>query len=385
MTNNQDDVTEPPDSLLVPGLDGTSPSGFLAALGTLQTLTEANRPKRITLAWQRHECSWVPAFRGIGSEKSAIAAALAEHLKCPFRPDQQKDLEREVTEVAFQSKKQQLKKASEALKKRGLRGNQRKEADETELGPIRAELDTLRLNWLAALRQAVPSLELSLGEHLNASREKLRADTIGCLENATLASRCAIDLFAAFGSDACTQPNSEQMQATPFCFITGSGHQYFLDTVRQLTQRVDAQRLEAALFSRIEPSDETLSMRWDPQEDRRYAVMWSDPTASGNKATTNWAINLLAYRGLQLCTSLPTSRDLRTTGWLSEPEPRWRWPIWQQGLTLDVVRSTLSHPLLINNNPSRGLVSAIGVVALYQASRVQVGKYINFTPANQIA
>jgi len=385
MSNSQTDMAQLGDGVLLWGLDGTNPLGFLAALGTLQTLSQADSTKAVTLAWQNQDCCWVPVLHDIAGGKGSIAAAIAKYLNCPFRPNQQKDYEREVTEKTFQAKRNQLKKETEALKRQGLRGNQRKEADEKKLGPIRTELNSLRLQWLAALREAVPSPELSLGEHLNASCEKLRVDMIACLENATLENRAAIDLFAGFGSDSCNQPNSNRMQATPFCFITGSGHQNFLDTVRQLMEQVDAQRIEQALFSRTKPSDERLSMRWDPQEDRRYAGMWSDPTASGNKATTNWAINLLAYRGLQLCTSVPTFRSLQTTGWLFDPEPGWRWPIWQEGLTLDVVRSILSHPLLMNSQPSRELVSAIGVIALYQASRVQVGKYINFTPAYQIA
>jgi hypothetical protein len=388
MSNNQDNVPQSRGVLLC-GLDGTNPLGFLAALGTLQVLTEANRKTTVTLAWQRHDCSWVPAICGIGGEKSTIAAAIAQHLSCPFRPDQQKDQKRAATQLAHEAKKKQLMQAFESLKKRRLRGNERKEAQEREIGPIRQELAGLRCQWLAALRESVPSLEISLGKHLNARCDELRDTILASLEEAISADRAAIDLFAAFGSDACAQAKTDQMQATPFCFITGSGHQYFLDTVRQLMEQVNAQRLEEALFSRTEPSDERLSMRWDPQEDRRYAVMWSNPTASDNKAKTNWATNLLGYRGLQLCSSVPTTRELRTTGWYTDPEPAWRWPIWQQGLPVDVVRSTLSHPFLMNSSPSRGLLSAIGVVALYQASRVQVGNpplhKINFTPAHQIA
>jgi hypothetical protein len=368
------------------GLNGANPLGFLAALGTLQAVSEANPDQSVTLAWQSSDCSWFPVIGGVGTGDFRLAPAVAEQVRCPFRPDERREQERSAAQQAHEAKKQQLKQAMELLKKKALRGNQRKEAEEKELVPIRQELAALRWQWLAALRQSVASLEISLGKHLDASRDELRATMLAALEDGTSANRAALDLLAAFGSDACPQPKRDnQMQPTPFCFITGAGHQYFLDTARQLMKEVDARRIEEALFGPTDCSDERLSMRWDPEEDRRYAIMWSDPTSSDNKATTNWALNLLAYRGLQLCTSVPTSKGLRTAGWSFEPELTWRWPIWRQGLTLDVVRSALVHPLLMESNTSRSSLSAIGVVALYEATRVQVGKYINFTPARQIA
>ncbi|MDE2507548.1 MAG: hypothetical protein KGM43_10070, partial [Planctomycetota bacterium] len=154
-----------------------------------------------------------------------------------------------------------------------------------------------------------------MGKHLNATDVEFRDASLRALESAGLGQREVVDFFASFGSDACCLKESTQMQPTPFCFITGSGHQYFLDTVRQLTTNLEAARFESALGRECEPDDEKLSMRWDPQEDRRYAHMWSDPTASGNRAKTNWALNLLAYRGLLLTPSVPTSNGLRTTGW----------------------------------------------------------------------
>src|SRR6185437_6502311 len=226
------------------------------------------------------------------------------------------------------------------------------------------------------------------GKHLSASCAELRENLLIGLEEASEAARTAIDMLSAFGSDVCSTGKTGQMQATPFCFITGSGHQYFLDTARQLMEKVDAERLELALFSRVEPSDETLSMRWNPQEDRRYAVMWSDP-GKVDKPKTNWATNLLAYRGLKLFSSAPCFRGLRTTGWRFDPEPTWRWPIWTHGLSIEVTRSLLSHPLLVGQAPKRNLLSALGVAALFESSRVQVGNpplhKVNFTPAYQVA
>jgi len=377
------------DGLLLPGLDGTNPLGFLAALGVLQLLTAEHKSHEVMMSWSSKEGVWNPVLYGVGQDRESVAAALAKHLKCPFTPSKKADCERVKRQEAFDKKKSERKKAADELKQQGLRGNERKAAENEKLGPIDESLTKLRSKWLAALRRCVPSLELSLGKHLNATCTELREHMILALDEASQHERHILDLYAAFGSDVCSQDKSDQMLATKFCFITGSGHQYFLDTVRQLIENVTADRIEGALFTQVEPQDEKCSMRWDPQEDRRYAVMWSDPTASGNKAKTNWAKNLLAYFGLQLLPSVPRSQGLFTTGW-SENEPlAWNWPIWTGLMSSWVIRSLLSHPLMTEESGNREALGSLGVAAVYQSIRVQVGNpplhKVNFTPSQRVA
>jgi hypothetical protein len=376
------------DGLLLPGLDGTNPLGFLAALGVLQTLTAVKQPCKVTLSWSSNQGVWNPIIYGIGHDQKSLSESLAKHLRCPFPPNAEADLKRETTQKAYDEKKSERKKAADELKKLGLRGEKRKDAEEKKLGLIDKELTKLRSEWLAALRNSVPSLELSLGKHLNATCSELREHMCLALAVASNSEREVLDLYAAFGSDVCSQEKSDQMQATSFCFTTGSGHQYFLDTVRQLVEKVTAERLEKALFSHTEPQDEKCSMRWDPQEDRRYAVMWSDPTASDNKAKTNWALNLLAYRGLQCVPSVPRADGLRTVGWQTYEEPAWNWPIWTQPISSNVVRSLLSHPFLTQINTDRRAMTGLGIVAIYQSIRLQVGNpplhKVNFAPSRRV-
>jgi hypothetical protein len=375
--------------LLLPGLDGTNPLGFLAALGVLQTLTAAHHPCKVMVSWSSNQGVWNPVIYGIDQDRKSVSESLAKQLKCPFTANPEADSKREKTQEAYDNKKKERKKAADELKKQGLRGNERKIAEETKLGPIDRELSNIRLQWLNALRECVPSLEISLGKHLNATCGELREHMVLSIAEASHRARDVVDLYAAFGSDVCSQEKSDQMQATNFCFITGSGHQYFLDTVRQLVEKVTATRLEEALFTPVEFQDETCSMRWDPQEDRRYAMMWRDPTASDNKAKTNWALNLLAYGGLQCLPSVPRAKGLQTVGWLADDEPAWNWPIWAKRIPSSVVRSLLSHPFLTQNKADRDAMSAIGVVAIYQSTRVQVGNpplhKVNFTPSRRVA
>ncbi len=379
----------PNDGLLLPGLDGTNPLGFLAALGVLQTLTAAHNPCKVTLSWSSNQGVWNPVIHGICQDKKSVSESLAKQLKCPFKPNPEADANREKTQEAYDKKKAERKKAADELKRQGLRGSDRRIAEETKLAPIDRDLCELRQRWLTALRDCVPSLELSLGKHLNATCSELREHMGLAMADASHRERDILDLYAAFGSDVCSQDKSDQMQATSFCFITGSGHQYFLDTVRQLVEKATADRIKEAVFAQVEPQDETCSMRWDPQEDRRYAVMWSDPTASGNKAKTNWAQNLLAYRGLLCLPSVPGAKGLQTVGWLTDEEPAWNWPIWAGRISSRVVRSLLSHPFLTQTNTDRGTMSDLGIVAVYRSIRVQVGNpplhKVNFTPSRRIA
>jgi hypothetical protein len=377
------------DGLLLPGIDGANPLGFLAALGVLQILSTERKPCEVTMSWSSKDGSWTPILHGAGQNQKTIAECMARQLKCPFEPNTAADSKRKETQTAFDRKKSELKEATDQLRKEGLRGNSRKVAEEQLLGPIRTDYTALRSQWLSALRQCVPSLELSLGKHLNATCGELREHMEIAMADASHSARDILDLYAAFGSDVCSQEKSDQMQATSFCFITGSGRQYFLDTVLNLIQQVNAKRLEEAVFSRVEHQDEKYSMRWDPREDRRYAVMWSDPSPSGNKAKTNWAMNLLAYRGLQFLPSVPRAKGLRTVGWLTDQEPSWNWPIWIGRIPPSVVRSLLSHQFLTQNNDFLGSMGSLGVVAVYQSIRVQVGNpplhKVNFTPSRRVA
>jgi hypothetical protein len=377
------------DDLILPGLDGTNPLGFLAALGALQLLNSEYGSQNLMMSWVGNQGVWNPVLHSVGEDRKSVSKSLAKQLKCPFTPEAAASYKRKETQEAFDKKKLDRKKAADELKRQGLRGNDRKSAEDKILGPIDKELIELRSQWLAALRQCVPSFELSLGKHLNATCKELREHMILSLGEASQNERHILDLYAAFGSDVCSQEKSDQMIATNFCFITGSGHQYFLDTVRQLFENVTAERIEKAVFTRVEPQDEKYSMRWDPQEDRRYAVMWSDPTASGNKAKTSWATNLLAYRGLQLLPSVPRFNGLFTTGWSENENLAWNWPIWTGRISSCVIRSLLSHPLMTEESGNREALSALGVAAVYQSIRVQVGNpplhKVNFTPSQRVA
>jgi CRISPR-associated endonuclease/helicase Cas3 len=391
-------IPEPMDSIVLSGLDGANPLGFLAALGTLATLHQAGETGA-RLSWKR-AIAWQPVVSGLSpaaleavADAPAIAPSKEAAGMCKILADalrgkpvvEQAHVRRQETQGAFDTARKSIKDKLEDIRGRRLSGKAKRDALDSEVNPLRAVCEAKRREWLEALRDAVPRADLAIGKHIDCTADEFRDHANGFLDDR---DRDALDLLASFASDACLE-KSGRVSATPFCFITGSGHQYFLDTVRQLMDVVQVDRLSAALFDPWIYADEKLSMRWDPREDRRYALMDRDPTASDNKSRTVWMANLLAYRALVLFSAAPRGARLVTTGWtLEKAAKHFTWPIWEPALDIHGIRSLLVLRELVSNNPDHSRFRPRGVVAAFRARRIQVGNpplhKINFSPARSV-
>ncbi|MBI1357982.1 MAG: type I-U CRISPR-associated helicase/endonuclease Cas3 [Acidobacteria bacterium] len=375
-----------PEPIVLTGLDGGNPLGFLAALGTLVALGQAGCAG-VRMHWRR-SAVWQPVITAGGSTDEQ---ELSERIAVALQGDSvaaSAEAQRSHAESLFFAAKKALRSGLDQVKARKLRGKERKQAL-AELEPLRRESDDRRSEWLDALKQAVPRPELALGKHINCTAAEFRGDHAAALIAASrFDSREPLDLLAAFASDACVDKRGSVVP-TPFCFITGSGHQYFLDTVRQLLERVSPDEVHKALFQPWRYENEKFSMRWDPSEDRRYALLDRDPTASGNKSRTVWMANLLAYRALAVFPSAPGPRWLQTTGWTSRRDSScFTWPIWTSPLQLDSIASLLGLAELQGSEVNRAALRQRGVLAAFQARRILVGSpplhKINFSPAVQV-
>ncbi len=375
------------DSLDLSALDGANPLGFLAALGTLLILLQAGHTAA-RLGW-RQKTHWIPVIHGLRTrDPQQIAEDIAGTLREKKEIAENAEAERESAERDFNAAKKILKEKLAEIKKRKLRGTERISVFEKEVKPLESTLKEKRNRWLTALKEAVPSEELAIGKHIDCTADEYREHAATFLNSSTYLTRTSVDFLATFGSDAAKE-KSGRIVGTPFCFITGSGHQYFLDTVRQLIEQASAERIHQTLFRSWEYRDEKLSMRWDPIEDRRYALMDRDPTASDNKSRTVWIANLLAYRGLLLFPSAITAHGLRTTAWaLFECGAVFTWPIWERPLDLEVIRSLLQMKELQEKELELKELRARGIVATFRSQRIQVGNpplhKINFTPARSL-
>lgn len=371
-------------------LDGTNPLGFLAAVGTLVTLAQRG-VTGARLRW-RQARTWVPVLEGTGvADERALAEAVAEGLRGqPVAADAEQA--RETAQRAMEKARTAVKRKRQEIRQRGLSRSERVEAEGREMRPLEQAYQARRGEWLEALRRAVPRPELAIGARIECTPEEYREHAAGFLAAAGQAERDALDMLAAFGSDACRRRNDEAIDPTPFCFVSGSGHQEFLETARQLTERVAPDRVHQALFTPWSYRDEKLSLRWDPAEDRRYALLDRDP--SDGSARTVWMANLLAYRALALFPAAPSGRGLAVTGWGEDTEERrgrkfFTWPLWECPAGVDLVRSLLALRELVEPRPECEGLRARGIVAVYRAERIEVGRppnsKINFGPARVVA
>lgn len=366
------------------GLDGTNPLGFLAALGTLVILDGAGE-RRARLRWRRG-VTWTPVIEGTSDgdaeQLSEIVAGGLRGREVALEAEEQ----RAIAEQQVGDAKKALNRKDKEVRKRKLKGNARKEAIEAEVEPLRREYERRRSGWLKTLAAAVPRGELALGKRIDCTGDEYRQHAATMLEDARADDRSAVDLLAAFGTDACVGEKNDVITPTWFQFITGSGHQFFLKTARDLMAEVSAERVHKTLFDAWSYPDEGLSMRWDPSEDRRYALMDRDPTAAGNKPRTMWMANLLGYRALPLFPVAPRKRGPAVVAWTREDGgPAFRWPIWEFAASVDTVRSLLG--LALEDGESAAL-RARGIAAVFRARRIKVGGgatyKFNFTPARAV-
>lgn len=368
------------------GINGANPLGFLTALGTLVVARQSGYPEA-RLSWER-SVSWVPVLDcGFAVSPMTLCQELATGMRGKQISGDAEE-KRIQAQRLFDASKKALADKQKDIKKRRLRGNDRRAAIDADIMPLREAMSEKRKVWLEALKNAVPRVELALGKDIYCTEEEYRNNAFDFLENAGHTNRDVVDFLAAFGCDA-PIGKSGRVAATPFCFITGSGHQYFLNTVRQLMDLVTPERIHAALFDQWTYRDDRYSMRWDPVEDRRYALMDRDPTASDNKSRTVWMANLLAYRSLVLFPSAPRRRDLGTTAWtLIDKDYVFTWPVWERAADPDSIRSLLQLHELNAASPDCSILVERGVIAAFRAKRIQVGNpplhKINFSPARSL-
>jgi hypothetical protein len=355
-------------------LDGANPLGFLAALGTLAVLSETD--PTLKLGW-RARARWEPFLASPAPfDQSELLARLARRLQGqPVGATAER--KREASQERLDTAKRRLKDATEALKALRLTGKLLKAERARVVEPIRQRFDRRRSIVLARRKVAVPSPELSIGKKIDLSADEFRSTAESLLKDAGLRSS-SIAMLAGFATESCDE---KKCPRTLFDFIDSSGQLAFLEAALQLMREATPERLESTLFRRWKRTDERYSLRFDPVEDRRYALLDRNPTASNNKSTSEWMANLLAYRALSLFPCVITQRGSETTGW-AELSKAWcfTWPIWAPPLSVETIRTLLGSRELANLAPSYSL-RRIGVETVFRARRVANGDYVNFSPS----
>jgi hypothetical protein len=185
------------------------------------------------------------------------------------------------------------------------------------------------------------------------------------------------DFVAGLASDA--SGSEKELGYTALCVITGDSHQHFLGFMRDLRRQVTAEQLKSALFEPWKYRERGRSFRWDPTEDRRYALRASDPAKGPDKEIpAMWGANRLAFEALACLPCFPRGRRVRTTAFADERIIRW--PLWSPAIDLPTLRSLLAHPAVIQREAK--VLQNMGVFAIASSRRSSVGRKRTFGPAS---
>ncbi len=135
------------------------------------------------------------------------------------------------------------------------------------------------------------------------------------------------------------------------------------------------------------------SLHWEPTEDRRHAYQWHMPSGDPTRRNAGGMVgaNRLALEAWPLFPSFPDKAKDRvnTRGFRGNRANNtyWSWPLWCFPATVPVVGSLMSLDLL-HEKPDDIDASALrqlGVVALFRSQRILVGKTPNLTTAVALA
>jgi hypothetical protein len=207
-------------------------------------------------------------------------------------------------------------------------------------------------------------------------------------------------LYGALFSDGALKEDG-RVVAAPLCAMFGQGHQHFLTRLAEVPRGAlpkalakrkpppdlnAAEKLTAALFAPWERVDETDGFRWDPAEDRRYALRFKNP--SGDAGRTVHGANRLAALGLP---AMPGAAVIRrrgirflTLGADVAPDGGLEitWPIWDRAASLAGVQALLAHPALVGEAGEE--LRRLGILERRRARRIANGKFMNFTRAEAV-
>ncbi|MCS6976082.1 MAG: hypothetical protein NZM31_03600 [Gemmatales bacterium] len=299
--------------LLLPGLDGTNPLGFLAALGTLRVLS-LQKPG-VKLAWQLAGGTWRPVIFGV----------------------------------------------------------------QTALPDLGAEL-------YAAI-QTLDHSAWSIDKRLPFSAKLLRQHAQEAARSASYSCRQKADILASFGVEY-LEDNKGAFEKTDLCMVRAgdSAGQGLTAYAKRILETTTADELQRALAQTWLSADNQCALRWDPAEDKPYALQWINPSKVG--ALSEKGANCLALFGMVCFPVLPGLEGAETTGFgLRRPkQSSLTWPIWRPALSLAVVTSLLACPELQKELPDPSRLNPLGVAAVFRCDRIMTSTYYaNFTPSRRVA
>ncbi len=190
-------------------------------------------------------------------------------------------------------------------------------------------------------------------------------------------SRRSLSFASAFATDMAVDNNKH---AKPTALHFTAGQQEFLTMVGELSQGVNKEDFEEALFGPWRYRRPLPVLQWDNSTARDYALRASDPSTEKKLGVpgADW----LAFRGLPFIRVAPVGQRIVTTGVRGEwKSGAFRWPIWTEPLCRSVIAALLSSPELFDLDPKVLRMRGIALVLESAIRRSDQGGYGSFSPA----
>ena len=323
MTPKSDDQ-----GLVLNGLDGGNPLGFLAAVGTLLIYSDRRdgAADAARLGWRETPEGWRPLLAGCGERKAALCDAL--HRSLSEASDEILDIGKIRT------------------------GNKESNKFPFDAGRFTKVLD----EWASGA-----------------------------------AERRDADFLAGLGTELYPDLKKDEFQCTSFKMVRSgdSNGQGMLHYAKVLRENVDRSALERTLFDDWDYGDADRSLRWDPIENQSYALRWRDPSRStlADGPGTMRAANCLAFEALRCMPCMAIGTRAHTTGFREiEHQKTFVWPIWTPCVNVDTMRSLFSLDDLYKTPLRRPALEARGIQEVYGAAVTRPNQYYsNFAPAEPVA
>lgn len=313
--------------LLLNGLDGSNPLGFLAALGTLCVLSHAFGSS-IHLGWRSTRGSWKPFLGGCGDDEQEVCSQVLDSL-------------RNASMAVFDIGKED--KSGEVYNK-------------------------------------FPFASDRFVQELKIRQRK-----------AFLSDRRDVDFLASFGTDLYPDTKKGDFQETRFRMVRSgdSNRQGMLFYAKAIRESIDRHHVEHTFFHAWDYQDEGYSLRWDPIEDQPYALRWRDPSKSSltHGPGTMLAANSLAIEALRYFPTFAIGKQAHTTGFHQHKRRRLRfvWPIWTAMVGMETLRSLIALRDLHEIPLRRSTLLAMGIEEVYCAQQIHPNQYYsNFAPAQPL-
>ena len=313
--------------LLLSGLDGSNPLGFLAAVGTLRILGDA-LGNSIRLGWRSTQGSWRPLLAGCGGDKHEVCGKVLDSLK-------------HASMTVFDI------------------GKESKNNKEYNKFPFPAD----------RLVQELEALQV----------------------DAFPTERRDVDFLASFGTELYPDTKTDEFQETRFRMVRSgdSNRQGMLFYAKAIRESLDLHHVERTLFRTWDYRDEGYSLRWDPIEDQPYALRWRDPSKSNltDGPGTMAAANSLAIEALRFFPTFAIGKQAHTSGFHRNKRQglRFVWPVWTPMVDMETLRSLVALRELHENSPRRSVLLAMGIAEVYCARQIRPNQYYsNFAPARPL-